>query len=146
MRLVVTQRIAAPREAVFQVISDPRRRQEWQSSLLEVNVHTPGPPGVGTRWREVTLGWVAFEMEITEHEPPSRWSERGHGYPADAVLTVDFAEAGTTATDVKVTVEVAFKGPFKVLAPLVRRLMPRALSADLRRAEALARAVQATPT
>lgn len=137
MHFVVTERLEASQRAVFDVISDPRRRTEWQSSLRAVYLHTPGAPGVGTRWREVTRGGISFEMEITQHERPLRWGERGQGWIADAALLVEFLEAGD-ATSVRVAVDVRFKGPFKALAPLVRRLMPVALAADLRRAGALA--------
>jgi uncharacterized protein YndB with AHSA1/START domain len=138
---VVTEAVKAPRAALFEIISDPRRRLEWQSSLRSVHVRTPGEPRVGTRWREVTRGGVAFEMEITVFEPPALWSERGHGWLADAQLTVAFEAAGDQ-TEVRVDVEISFRGPFKLLAPLVRKLMPAALSADLRRAAALARAAR----
>jgi len=137
MHFVVTERLEAPQSAVFDVISDPRRRTEWQSSLRAVQLHTPGAPGVGSRWREVTRGGVSFEMAITEHERPVRWAEHGQGWIADATLLVDFLEAGD-ASIVRVTVDVRFKGLFNVLAPVVRRLMPPALAADLRRAGALA--------
>jgi hypothetical protein len=137
MHFVVTERLEAPQSALFDIISDPRRRTEWQSSLRAVHLHSAGAPGVGTRWREVTRGGVSFEMAITQHERPVRWAERGQGWIANASLLVDFLEAGD-ATNVRVTVDIHFKGPFNVLAPVVRRLMPAALAADLRRAGALA--------
>jgi len=135
---VVTETVQAPRAALFEIISDPRRRLEWQSSLRSVHVKTPGEPRVGTRWREVTRGGVAFEMEITVFEPPALWSERGHGWLADAQLAVAFEAAGDL-TAVRVDVGISFWGPFRLLAPAVRALMPGALRADLLRAGALAR-------
>jgi carbon monoxide dehydrogenase subunit G len=132
---IVTEILEAPRAAVFDVISDPGRRLEWQSSLRSVEVLTPGPARLGTRWREVTLGWIRFEMEITAFERPTRWCERGHGWLADATLDVTFEEVGH-ATRVSVEVDISFKGPFKLIAPAVRRLMPAALAADLRRVTA----------
>jgi uncharacterized protein YndB with AHSA1/START domain len=140
VHFVVTETLQAPPGGVFDVISDPRRRMEWQSSLRSVDVSTSGPPRQGMRWREVTQGWVSFDMEITKFERPALWSERGHGWLADATLEVVFEPVGA-ATRVSVAVDIAFKGPFRALAPLVRRFMPGALAADLRRVAALARQV-----
>lgn len=136
VQFVVTEILDAPCASVFAVISDPRRRLEWQSSLRSVEVLTPGPPRLGTRWREVTRAGPRFEMEITVFEASTRWSERGRGRLADAHLQVEF-EPIAQKTRVRVTVEIAFKGPFRALAPLVRRLMPGALAADVRRVGAL---------
>ena len=140
MHFTVQQTLTAPREAVFDVISDPRRRLEWQNSLRSLSMQTEGPPGLGSRWREVTQGGVGFELEITTYERPTRWGERAHGWLADAELMVSFREAGA-GTLVQVDVTIAFKGPFKVLAPFVQRLMPPALTKDVRRAGELAREV-----
>lgn len=77
-------------------------------------------------------------MEITTFEAPRLWSERGHGRLAEAHLQVEF-EPLAHGTRVRVTVDIAFRAPFQLLAPLVQRLMPGALAADIRRVGALAR-------
>ena len=138
VHFVVTETLDASCASVFSIVSDPRRRLEWQSSLRSVELQTPGPARLGTRWREVTRAGPGFEMEITEFEEPTRWSERGSGRMADAHLQVEF-EATPQGTRLRVTVDIAFKGPFQLLAPVVRRLMPGALSADIRRVGKLAR-------
>jgi uncharacterized protein YndB with AHSA1/START domain len=140
MQMSITETLDAPPDAVFDVISDPRRRLEWQSSLRSVNVRSEGPPRVGYAWDEQTAGGVRFELEITELERPKRWAERGTGRFADARLDVRFEPvSGGACTTVVVEVTVDFKGPLKWLSPIVRRLMPLALRGDLRRVEALAR-------
>lgn len=139
MHFRVIKTLDAPRPALFDVLSDPRRRTEWQSSLSRLHVETPGPPRLGTRWREVTRVGAAFDLEITRHEPPGCWAERARGWLADAELLVQLDEVGPQ-TRLSVDVDIAFRGPFKALAPLVRRLMPGALGADLERLAALARA------
>lgn len=141
MHFNVQQTVNAPRQAVFDVISDPRRRLEWQSSLRSLRMETEGAPALGTRWHEVTQGGIPFDMEITTYDAPARWAERGRGWLADAELTVSFHDAGThgEATRIEVDVKIAFKGPFKLLAPIVKRLMPSALAKDVQRAGELAR-------
>jgi uncharacterized protein YndB with AHSA1/START domain len=140
VHFLVSETLAAPHAAVFAIISDPAQRLEWQSSLKSVSVHTPGPARLGTRWREVTRVGVAFEMCISSFEAPTLWSERGHGWLADAQLQVEFHEL-PSATRVQVEVDIRFKAPFKLLAPLVQHFMPGALAADVQRVTALARAL-----
>ena len=145
MQFTLQQTLDATPQALFDVISDPRRRHEWQSSLESVNVMTEGPARLGTRWSERVRGGLTFELEITEFERPRRWAERGLGRAADAELRVSFEPAPGThdstslRTLISLAVEIQFKGMFKWAAPVVRVLMPIALSADLRRAAALAR-------
>jgi carbon monoxide dehydrogenase subunit G len=141
MHLSIIETLEAPLEAVFDIISDPRRRLEWQSSLRSVHMRSDGPPRVGYAWYELTRGGLRFDLEITEHERPMRWAERGSGRLADARLDVRFEGVpGTARTTVVLDVTVDFKGPLKLVGPVARRLMPLALRADLRRVEALARA------
>lgn len=140
MHFVVTERLAAPREAVFDIISDPRLRTRWQRSLVSVHMETDGPPRLGTRWHEHTRGGLRFELEISEFERPLRWAEHAHGSFADARLGVGLRVGDAPATtSLVLTVELELSGASKLAAPAVRALMPRALRADLKRVEALAR-------
>lgn len=139
MQFVLVETLAAPREALFDVISDPRRRTEWQSSLRSVHVTGAEEPGLGTRWHEYTKGGLRFDLEITAFERPVRWAERGGGRAADAGLDVRFEEGPTRgSTRLVIDVEVTLKGVLKLAAPMVRRLMPLALRGDLARVVALA--------
>jgi uncharacterized protein YndB with AHSA1/START domain len=138
MHFVIRQRLEAPRPAVFGVISDPRQRLRWQSSLRSLQMRSEEPARLGTRWRETTKGGISFDLEITTFVAPQRWGESARGRFADAELMVDFQELAD-ATLVIVNVTVSFKGALGALAPLVRVFMPLALSRDLARVTALAR-------
>lgn len=140
MQFVVVETLQAPREALFDIISDPRRRAEWQSSLRSVHVASEGKPRRGTRWHEYTRGGLRFDLEITEFERPVRWAERGGGRAADAALEVRFEEGPTRgSTRLVIDVEVTLKGVLKLAGPMLRRLMPLALRGDLARVADLAR-------
>jgi len=140
MQFVVVETLAAPREALFDIISDPRRRAEWQSSLRSVHVASEGAPGRGMRWSEYTRGGLRFDLEITVFERPLRWAERGGGRAADAALDVRFEEGPTRgSTRLVIDVEVRLKGVLRLAGPMVRRLMPVALRGDLARVVELAR-------
>jgi len=144
MQFVVVETLNAPREAVFDVVSDPRRRTEWQSSLRSVHVHGSGKPGLGMRWYEYTRGGLRFDLEITAFERPSRWAERGGGRAANAALDVRFDEGPTRgSTRLVIEVDVTLKGVLKLAEPMVRRLMPLALRGDLARVVELARSSRA---
>jgi carbon monoxide dehydrogenase subunit G len=145
MRLSVTETLDAPVDAVFDIICDPRRRLEWQSSLRHVQVSTSGEPRVGTSWREVTRGGLAFDLEITELERPSRWAERARGRFANARIGVDMEAVSAGTTRLSLAVEIDFKGLAKLSAPIVKATMPLALKADLRRVEGLARRAVRAP-
>jgi uncharacterized protein YndB with AHSA1/START domain len=143
MQFVLVETLEAPRAALFDIISDPRRRTEWQSSLRSVQVLGEGPPGRGTRWSEYTRGGLRFDLEITEFERPLRWAERGAGRAADAALDVRFEEGPTRgSTRLVIEVDVTLKGLLRLAGPMVRRLMPLALRADLARAVELARSIE----
>src|SRR3954452_10647392 len=115
MHLSITETLDAPIEAVFDVVSDPRRRLEWQSSLRSVQMRSDGPPRVGYAWYEHTAGGVRFDLEITEFDRTKRWAERGSGRLADARLDVRFERAASGArTTIVLDVAVDFKGPLKL--------------------------------
>jgi hypothetical protein len=140
MQFVLVETLAAPREALFDIISDPRRRTEWQSSLRSVHVASEGAPRRGTRWHEFTRGGLRFDLEITEFERPLRWAERGRGRAADAGIDVRFEEGPTRGTTrLVIDVEVTLKGLLKLAGPMVRRLMALALRSDLGKVAELAR-------
>jgi hypothetical protein len=144
MQFMVVETLEAPREALFDVIADPRRRLEWQSSLRSVHVSGDAAPERGLRWHEYTRGGLRFDLEITVFERPLRWAERGAGRAADAALDVRFEEGPTRgSTRVVIDVEVRLKGVLKLAGPMVRRLMPLALRDDLARAAGLARSTHA---
>lgn len=65
--------IAAAPEAVFAAFSDVHNAPQWVPAIRRTEVLTPGPVGVGTRFREtrVMFGKEATEtLEITAFDPP----------------------------------------------------------------------------
>jgi hypothetical protein len=58
-----------------QVVANPVNDALWDSNLVEVTKISPGPPGVGSRFRsKVRFAGREFELvrEITEYEPNRR--------------------------------------------------------------------------
>lgn len=146
MILSFVETLAAPPSALFAILSEPRRRPEWQSSLQWVRVLSEGPTQVGTRWRERLRLGLEFELEIVEHEAPSRWAERVKGRWGNAVVELSFEPAapGADQTQLGVNLRISppawWHTPLKALAPAIRRL----LGSDLRRAADLAQSASAS--
>ncbi|XTR51749.1 hypothetical protein ACOM2C_17150 [Pseudarthrobacter sp. So.54] len=102
---------------------------------------TPGPIGVGTRWRAVlTSGTRAtpLELEVTEYAPPERLGSVTRMDSADisGVLTFALEAAGTRMTW---TWDVRPKGLLKLTAPLIAALGQQAGATNLVRTEGTSR-------
>jgi uncharacterized protein YndB with AHSA1/START domain len=123
-------------DVVFGYLADPRNRPEWQSSLRAVDLQDEGEPRVGMRWRDLTSAGVRPQLRITELTPYRVWSETGtwRGVTADLSLRFTAVPGGTRVT---VEVDVRGSGVWAVVAPVVRRLAPGAITHDLARAARL---------
>jgi hypothetical protein len=73
--------ILARPEVVFAYLADVSRHLEWSGSvehgLDQIEVLTPAPVGVGTRWRSTGRNYTGQlnrdESTVTEFEPPHRF-------------------------------------------------------------------------
>src|SRR5690606_22878068 len=79
-------------EAAFRYLSDPRRRPEWQSSLLSVAVPADEEPHLGQQWSETTAVGVRPHLETTVFEPFRAWAETGHWRGVTATLALHFTD------------------------------------------------------
>ena len=122
-----------PPETVFALLSDPRRRPEWQSSLRSVDVPDGEAPGVGLAWRESTLVGVRPSMVVIEHTAPTAWAEEGRWRGISATLRLRLA-ADPGGCRVRADGEVRGRGAWAVPATLAGALAGRAIAADLVRA------------
>jgi hypothetical protein len=69
-----TVHIRRPRAVVFDFLTVPENNLTWQPTLLDARAVTPGPIGVGWRFRESrsVLGTVLHtEFEVQRYEPPT---------------------------------------------------------------------------
>ncbi|WP_190122140.1 SRPBCC family protein [Streptomyces inusitatus] len=137
--VVVERRIAAPAERVWSALTDLERAPEVLSGVESVELLSPGPFGVGTRWRETRrmLGTSATEeMWVTASEPPLGYvveaESRGAHYVSDFALR----PAGPEATDVRMTFTARPPGGAagllaKVFGALGARAVAKAIARDL---------------
>ena len=74
--------IARPPQDVFAYATDPARLTEWQEILVEAKVQTEGTYAHGepSNTERRSGGWTrTFTLEVTAHEPPSRFAFKGIG-------------------------------------------------------------------
>jgi uncharacterized protein YndB with AHSA1/START domain len=127
--------IARSAEDVFEYSADPTHRSEWQDSVRDTEITTPGPVGMGTRVREiraVTGGDRTVEWEYARFEAPSAWGFKGVNGPVRPVGVITFTELpGTESTRVDMEIDFEGSGLGRLLVPLARRDARKQMPADL---------------
>lgn len=129
--------VEAAADCVFDYLTDPARRPEWQSSLRRVDdVVTLGdrPGGVGSSWTDITIvPGIAPRLEVIACVSHGHWAEIGHWRGVDARLTLDFDETGD-GTRVRARATLTVPWVAAPALPALTLFTPQALTADLRRA------------
>jgi uncharacterized protein YndB with AHSA1/START domain len=119
IRVSDTVEIGRAPEEVFAYVTDPAKLSTWQDAEEVVQL-TPGPVGVGTRFREVHMVLGKRREQITEvvgFEPGRRFDIRVvEGPPVDGRW--EFESAGTR-TRLTFTPSARLPGPLRRAAPLV---------------------------
>ena len=126
MRLQRTVVVAKPRDAVFDYLADFTTTTDWDPGTV-VTVNQYGDGGVGTIYRN-TSRFLGRETQLAyvvrELVPGARIRLRGENKTVTAVNTMDFRSIDD-GTEVTYTAEFTFKGPGRLLAPLLRPAFER---------------------
>jgi uncharacterized protein YndB with AHSA1/START domain len=133
----VSNFIAAPVERVFQLFTDIEHGPAHVSDIKNIEMLTPGPVRLGTRWRE-TRDLVGVkdsaEMEITSFERNHTYTITHHKAGVQMATTFWF-EAVSGGTNVSIEFELESGGvPPGLLAPLgwaIEGKVKQVLSHDL---------------
>jgi uncharacterized protein YndB with AHSA1/START domain len=134
-----TQQIEIGRspEEVFAYLTDPSKLSTWQDAE-EVIQLTPGPPGVGTRLREVHKVLGRRRVEITEfvvYEPGRRFDIRMvDGPPLDGRWDFEPCNGGTRLTFTPIVRLTGFKQRFEPVLILATRVVFRRFHRRLKHA------------
>lgn len=148
--IALEARVAAPLDRVFEAFTDFEHVPGRCSGITKIEMLTPGPARVGTRFRETRtmFGTAATEtMEITRLEPGRAYtlSCTSCGVRYDSTLSFR-AEGGSTVVAQETTCQPISLGA-KVFAPitgaLMRRSMTKLMSKDL---DDLKRSIENTTT
>jgi uncharacterized protein YndB with AHSA1/START domain len=116
--------IARPPETVFDFVSDERNEPRFNPQMLCAEQISPGPIGLGTRFRaQVTSRGRPVEMiiEFTAYERPRRLASSTQMSAMDIRGTLTF-EPVPEGTRMRWHWEVAPRGLLKLLTPLIARM------------------------
>ena len=129
--------VALDSGVLFDYLSDPHRRPQWQSSLRDVT-DVQGSGDVGSGWTDVTVVGARPRLRITDADRPRLWIERGRWRGLSAVLRLDLLGYAPGRTLVRATFRITGVGVFALAAPLLELFAAPAIRTDLRRAARLA--------
>ncbi|WP_380164325.1 SRPBCC family protein [Jannaschia sp. R86511] len=135
----VTRHVAAPVARVWAVATDLAGAPSVIADIDAVTVLTPGPFGVGTRWRETRtmLGRTASEeMVVTAVAPERSYTAEADSRRTHYSSTFTFAPAPDGGTRMAMSFGGEPSGGLakaltRLTAPLTRRAVEKTLRADL---------------
>ena len=126
MKVQKTVVVDKPLDAVFGYLSDFTTTSEWDPGTV-VTVNRQGDGGVGTTYLN-TSKFLGRETQLTyivrDFIPGKRVQLCGENKTVIAVDTMTFRTVDA-ATEVTYTAEFTFKGPSRLLAPLLRTAFDR---------------------
>ena len=135
----MTLRIARPVAQVFDFVADSRNEPAWNGTMASVEQLSPGPVGLGARFRGRSKQMGRLAYAIVEYDRPRRVAFRGTGRGIRYTFTCDFAPDGA-GTRGRCRMDLALRGPLRVVEPLLTPLIRsqlrsrgRALQAHLER-------------
>ena len=116
--------IARPVEEVFDLVADQRNEPCYNPDMVRAEKLTPGPVGLGTRFRADTRSGrrtVAMTMEITEYDRPRRlaWSIHMSAMDIRGTVTLDPVPGGTR---MRWSWDLRPRGATRLLTPVVAAL------------------------
>jgi len=127
--------VAAPPERVFRFLTEPEKIASWMAGFVSSEPLTPGGLRLGARSRE-TLDdagrRVRMTSEVTGLEPAVRLELRLEADFLDATSCYTLARSAGGTRLVHELVP-RYKGPLRLVAPLMRAAVQRKLEADLGR-------------
>jgi hypothetical protein len=119
--------INRPVEEVFDFVADARNEPRYNPRMLRAEKLSPGPIGVGTRFRDEVRSMgrpAAIAIEVIGYERPRRLTNSIHMSTMDVRggLTFDPVPAGTR---MRWAWELLPRGVFKLMTPVIARIGKR---------------------
>ena len=125
--------INRPMDEVFDFVADARNEPRYNPLMLRAEKLTPGPIGVGTRFRDLVAsmgGPAEIAIEIIDYERPRQLTESIRLSTSTHLSTMDI-RGGLTfdpvpgGTRMRWSWEWMPRGVLKLMTPLMARLGPR---------------------
>jgi carbon monoxide dehydrogenase subunit G len=135
-----TLEIDRSQREVFGYLTDVDCVEEWQPATEEIRRETEGQVGVGSRWTQVLrlMGrTIESRIEVTEHEPDSRFAIRTSGGPVNFHVVHVLEPLGEGRTRLRVEGEGEAGGLLKLGEGMVVRAAERELRRSFERLKAV---------
>jgi uncharacterized protein YndB with AHSA1/START domain len=132
--------IDRPAEAVFPYLVEAEKRLRWMGALKEAEQVTDGPPGLGTRFRDLFEDHgqrFEIDAEIVEWEPSERLTTRlrSKAFASTGRQRLERLDGRTRLTT---TIETDYKSRMaRLMAGVITRHAQTQLEEDLARLKAL---------
>ena len=126
MHVTATIRIACPAERVFDIVADMRQEPQWNSRVSSAELRSAEPVQAGSRFAIVN-GGSEYDVTVTTYDRPERLVFEASGKP-DLTIAYTFTPSGEEtdlAADLEFRPRGALKVPFRLLAPVIRRDVPK---------------------
>jgi uncharacterized protein YndB with AHSA1/START domain len=126
--LTTTITINCPVDEIFNWLTDFANHKQWQPNLVEAEVTSPGPLGVGATYRyvsEVMGRRFPSTGEVTAYEPNRVWGQKSHDGPAPVETIYQF-EPGESSTKLTVTM-ITVMGGFPSAGSFVKGQLKKSL-------------------
>ncbi len=144
MTVITVERIVHyPPEVVFDFVATRHfeNHPRWDPDLLEMRQTSSGAVGPGTTASVVRRQGrrrIEGTATVTDYQPHRRaaWDVRFGAFALHQAVDL-LPEQGGAATRVRLSIETAVKGPFKVLLPLLRGRFRRTMTRSLASIDAL---------
>ena len=137
MRLTIERVVGHTADSLFAVISEPLGRPLWRQGTSDVEMLTPGPTAVGTRWRETSRSVGRIQAEVVGLEPNALWQEAGLADAGEVRITIRLDPEGEGATRVGVEVEIHLHGARRMFESALGPIVSGQMTNDLLQLEAL---------
>lgn len=137
----VIERVDVARGAasVFEFLTDPARRAEWDRTVVSERLLSPPPVQAGSeiRTRMSILGRDAdYDWRVTVFDPPSAMALVSTSGMMPTRLRFDIAEAGDGCR-VTATIEGSPEGMLRLAEPIISETVRSTFSDSLQRAKGL---------
>lgn len=113
--------IDKPVHDVFTFITNPDNMPKWNSSVVSMEQITPGPVGMGTKFKNVgeMMGrHIEGEMQVVAFEPDSKYGFQMNAGPAKVNVVLTFKTVGT-GTKLNLNAQGQPGGLFKLAEPVL---------------------------
>ncbi|MBI5290640.1 MAG: SRPBCC family protein [Chloroflexi bacterium] len=131
--------INSPIEQVFAFAADLANNAKWQTGVIAAEVTSPGPVGVGTKYKydaEIMGRKLETTGELTAYDPPriTAWKATSGPFPMSGSTTFESVPGGTRVVD---GMEAEPGGFFKLAEPLLIMQMRGQMEKDMKKLKEL---------